>query len=444
MSAGVRPDLDRLTTAVDSLGAAFAAVETESLTLDTLQTASALASRATAMIDGFRADLARKARDLRQPGNPLPPNDALNPKGRRPAGRPEQDSARADLFDDLTELGEATRRGELPGDYADVINRATARLSNSERDAFIGRHRDALTKRALEMDLHRFRSHVRALVASFATNTAVERAERQRRNRRGSVWEDAEDGMTKLFAAFEPETGARIRKAVDEEVDRIYRAKRDDPNDQRTYHQVVADAIANLILAARRSGASRTELVVLVDLHTLVADRTDADERATDGADTASAGRCCEASDSTPLPVETVRRLACEADLIPAVLNGDGAVLDLGRAQRLASPAQRLALRVMYPGCAFGGCVVPFDRCEIHHVDPFGPPVNGATNLDKLVPVCPWHHHDIHDHHLTLSLDPRTRTLTVTHPDGSAATHLIPTRRRPPPHSANGDLPRSA
>lgn len=40
----------------------------------------------------------------------------------------------------------------------------------------------------------------------------------------------------------------------------------------------------------------------------------------------------------------TVRKIACTADLIPAVLGSHGELLDLGRAARLASPAQHLAL----------------------------------------------------------------------------------------------------
>ncbi len=35
-------------------------------------------------------------------------------------------------------------------------------------------------------------------------------------------------------------------------------------------------------------------------------------------------------TDGKPISAATVRRLACEADLIPVVLGGDGQVLDLG------------------------------------------------------------------------------------------------------------------
>ena len=43
-----------------------------------------------------------------------------------------------------------------------------------------------------------------------------------------------------------------------------------------------------------------------------------------------------------------VRRLACDAQVIPIVLNGQGVVLDEGRAKRTATPEQRRALRAMH------------------------------------------------------------------------------------------------
>ena len=76
----------------------------------------------------------------------------------------------------------------------------------------------------------------------------------------------------------------------------------------------------------------------------------------------------CETADGIPLPPETVRRLACEAAIVPIVLNGAGEALNCGREQRVANRAQRRALRAMYRTCGYPGCDVVFDRCDIHHV----------------------------------------------------------------------------
>jgi hypothetical protein len=120
-------------------------------------------------------------------------------------------------------------------------------------------------------------------------------------------------------------------------------------------------------------------------------------------------------SDGTQLPVSTVRRLCCDAEILPVVLDGDGAVLDLGRSQRLANREQRRALRAMYRTCGHPDCDVPFDRCEIHHVDPWE--LLGRTDLANLLPLCAFHHHLVHEGGWTLTLDP-DRTITLTRPDG--------------------------
>ena len=43
-----------------------------------------------------------------------------------------------------------------------------------------------------------------------------------------------------------------------------------------------------------------------------------------------------------PISASQARRLACEARIIPAVLDGNSQVLDLGRTRRFHNPAQRL------------------------------------------------------------------------------------------------------
>jgi hypothetical protein len=113
---------------------------------------------------------------------------------------------------------------------------------------------------------------------------------------------------------------------------------------------------------------------------------------------------------------------------MPIVLNGDGVPVDVGRARRLATRAQRKALRAMYATCAFEGCDVPFDRCQPHHVDPWEH--GGATDLDNLIPVCHRHHHLVHEGRWRIELDPTRRTLTITRPDG--VVHAVTPLRRGP------------
>ena len=63
---------------------------------------------------------------------------------------------------------------------------------------------------------------------------------------------------------------------------------------------------------------------------------------------------------------------------------GDGAVLAMGRAIRLATPAQKDALIARDLGCVIPGCGVPGEHCEVHHVIPWA--AGGPTDVPKPVP----------------------------------------------------------
>jgi len=69
-----------------------------------------------------------------------------------------------------------------------------------------------------------------------------------------------------------------------------------------------------------------------------------------------------------PIPAGAARLLACDARVIPAVLGGEGEVLDLGRETRLATTAQRRALALRDRGCVFPGCTRPSNWCQAHHI----------------------------------------------------------------------------
>ena len=125
----------------------------------------------------------------------------------------------------------------------------------------------------------------------------------------------------------------------------------------------------------------------------------------------------CETEDGTPLPVELIRRLACEADIIPVVLGGSGEALAVGRSQRLATPAQRDALRAMHRTCIGVMCDISFEACQMHHVLEWDDELQGPTNLDNLAPLCSECHHLVHEGGWTLSMTP-DRIATWTRPDG--------------------------
>lgn len=96
------------------------------------------------------------------------------------------------------------------------------------------------------------------------------------------------------------------------------------------------------------------------------------------------------------VPAHQVRQLACEADIIPAVLGESGEILDLGRAKRLVTPGQRRALAHRDGGCTFPGCHVPATWCDAHHVVHWAR--GGRSDLGNYALLCPRHHTWVHQH----------------------------------------------
>lgn len=90
------------------------------------------------------------------------------------------------------------------------------------------------------------------------------------------------------------------------------------------------------------------------------------------------------------IPAGELRRILCDADLIPVVLGAQSEILDVGRASRFVTPAIRGALNLRDNGCVFPGCDSTAAECDAHHVVPWW--AGGATALHNLVSLCPFHH----------------------------------------------------
>ncbi|MDP2772090.1 MAG: DUF222 domain-containing protein, partial [Nocardioides sp.] len=109
----------------------------------------------------------------------------------------------------------------------------------------------------------------------------------------------------------------------------------------------------------------------------------------------------------TPISPGHARKLACEAGIIPVVLDGDSQPLDVGREKRLHTKAQRVAMLDHGQTCATRGCEHPASRCHAHHLTPWAN--GGHTSVKDVVWFCPRHHTLAHhdDYQLT------------RHPDGT-------------------------
>jgi hypothetical protein len=157
-------------------------------------------------------------------------------------------------------------------------------------------------------------------------------------------------------------------------------------DDQRPLEQRQAEAMAEVFgwvaahgdtSVAPTTGGRRPQVNVLVRLE-------DLQNRAHAG---------CLDYGGTLHPTE-LRRLCCDAGVIPIVLDGVGQPLDVGRQARSVPDGMRRAVTARDRGCAHPGCTRPPSWCEIHHIHEWER--GGDTALSNLVMLCSVHHREIH------------------------------------------------
>ncbi len=122
-----------------------------------------------------------------------------------------------------------------------------------------------------------------------------------------------------------------------------------------------------------------------------------------------------------PVPASLLRQWLCDADLMPAVLGGPSEVLDVGRTQRLVTPAIRAALELRDGGCVFPGCDKPPWACHAHHRVPWW--AGGETSLSNLALFCDHHHPIVEPSH-----DPTADRWRVEFRE-DGIPHVIPPKR---------------
>lgn len=366
-------------------------------------------------LKGFVADtehaLARRANALAAAGSGAPADELLSQNGHISRREATRTARRAETLGSLPSVSAQLSNGRIGTEHADALAATADRMTDEARETLLSMDSD-LAQAAASTSPPRFRRLLERLRDQIDADSGLERNERQRRAVTLAKGINHDTGMYWIRAEYDPESGARLFRAIDAETSAL--AARHD-NTDAPKDRLAAEALVELATSAtrvRRPG--RVELLAVVDIATIITG--------------VHADTTAELSNGTPIPVDTIRRLACDAHIIPVVLNGEGVALDVGRSRRLATNDQRRALRAMYRSCGVGECDVPFDQCEVHHLDEWQAQ-HGNTNLDRLIPCCKRHHHLLHEGRWQLELDPHTRELTVTLPDGTL-------HQRSRPHSA--------
>jgi hypothetical protein len=219
---------------------------------------------------------------------------------------------------------------------------------------------------------------------------ASEKVGQQRCAQRGLRTRTLDNGMVELIIRLLPEEGEPIIELINE---RVHGLRSIDPD--REYSEVAADVFVD---QWHGDDATATELTVHVDAEVL-ADAV------------GGSGRCCTHQGSG-LSGNALRRLACDATVIPVV--HDDTTVEVGRARRAPSPAQRRALRVRDRHCRFPGCM-KHRNLHAHHIIHWAD--GGPTVLSNLLMVCSFHHRVLHDH--GFNLVGTADSFRVTTPDGS-------------------------
>ena len=308
----------------------------------------------------------------------------------------KRDVESATRLAELPATSEALASGEIPQGHARLIARASGEGSIDEA---------LLVEAANTQPFDEFARTVKRHQQDQADDDGQSLLDRQRTKRKARIFESADSGMFVLTGEFDQITGARIATALTAKERKLWH--REDPKARRTPQQRMADALAELICEPAGDGKSAgTDLLVIADFD-VIKQQLD-NPRLADG---------------SAIPVVELHRLALEANLLPSIFDTKAQEMWLGRKQRTASEAQRVALTARDQHCI--GCKANPLWCRAHHIIWWSK--NGPTDVDNLVLVCDDCHHKIHDDGWQVYKHPKTGKyhLKPPNPPGTSKRNLV-------------------
>ena len=320
--------------------------------------------------------------------------------GRRKA-RSEVETAKE--LEELPKTREGFQKGEISADNARILAGANQRGTINE---------DELLDGARSQSPDKFAATVRKHEQKRAQDDGVSKLEHQRSRRFAKLTTDQDDGMTVLYGRFDPVTGARVETAVSHMMKQLWH--QEDPTDRATAGQRMADALVELVTRQGKDkdgGSQGVRLLLIADYDTISQQLSNP-----------------RLENGTPLPAKTLRQLACDAQILPAIFSGPSVPLDLGRARRTASGSQRAALVARDKHCI--GCGAKASWCQAHHIVHWAD--RGLTNLDNMCLLCSKCHHKVHDQDWTVHKTPTGKYTLRKPPTNRPPRHRTPNRYRRP------------
>ncbi|MDE0188325.1 MAG: DUF222 domain-containing protein [bacterium] len=295
--------------------------------------------------------------------------DNLREKGLRPRGKARLEVETAVELEELPRTSEGLRDGEIPYENARILAKASQEGEIDENE---------LIGPAKTQSPDKFAGTVRKHQQQRSEDDGMSRLEHQRSQRFAKIKTDRTDGMTVLYGRFDPITGALIETALSQKMNELWREE--DPRARCSPGQRMADALAGLVT---REDTNKDGKPPRGPRLLLIADYDVVSRELRNG----------RLGDGTPIPVEKIRDLACQSDILPAIFRGMSQPMDLGRSRRAASPAQRIALVARDKNCV--GCGANANWCQAHHIIPWA--VQGNTDLNDMCLLCSRCHHKVHD-----------------------------------------------
>ena len=300
---------------------------------------------------------------------------------------------------DLSHTSDAFRKGKISFDHARIIAKTAERVQIDEKD-LVGK----ATSQPVDVFAHTARKHEQ----ERSGDDGVSRLKQQRQDRGAWIKTDPGSGMTVLHARFDPITGARVKNALSQKINQLWRAE--DPKRRPSTTQRMADALAELLCRTgdQESAPRGTSLVLIAHYDTVLQQIKDA-----------------RLGDGTPIPVEAFKDMACQAKILPAIFDSKGQPLWVGRSRRRASSAQKMLLIARDRGCV--GCGADPTWCQAHHIVPWA--AEGPTDIDNMCLLCSRCHHRVHDEGWEIHQNPGGEHVLQPPPVGNRRSLPIKTHR---------------
>jgi len=313
--------------------------------------------------------------------------DVARSKGKASSRRAKKAARTAEKLARMPRARGKLAAGTITEEHADSLADAAERVEDPEAVD------EALADTAELLPADLFHKKSRDWAGRNEPEDSAENGHRRRRaNRRLAVFE-GDDNMIVIAGQADPIVGAQMLAALDGEVDRLWHldgGRDGDPLASRTPEQRRFDALANFILGrpgestfgSKPGGHPKHQVLITIPVDRYLTGEGDAAEMIGVG----------------PLPSSVLDQLLCDAEIAPLITDAMGRPLWLGRSHRAANAHQWRALMARDMGCVI--CGTSPSHCEAHHITRWQH--HGNTDLTNLVLLCTHHHHQLHDHNLTL------------------------------------------